>query len=222
MVQEGEEPRIPPFSPLSSASTASNTTVLSWLEPRQQVGLVLGGLLGVHQGHHTMFVHQDIVKAPSLWQECLARYRTDVALGEYDGIREMLKSRGIWPACPPDTMQGVSSSLKAFLIDTLSTNPALNERLAMEVLGNIGVSEPHDAVFPMVSLAEHGGMVLSLRDYLTPPGNNIGLIQGRTVDEPKNLSDGTKELQAQDKDSSMDGSIPGISHRFAHCLPVSP
>ncbi|KAF9215752.1 hypothetical protein BGZ59_000423 [Podila verticillata] len=52
--------------------------------------------------------------------------------------------------------QKVSSTLKAFLIDTLLANPALNERLAKEMLQDMGITEPQDAVFPMVSLAEHG------------------------------------------------------------------
>lgn len=221
-IQEGEKLQIPPFSSLSSTSTGSNTTVLSWLEPRQQVGLVLGGLLGVHQDHHTVFVHQNIAKAPSLWQACLARYMVNVALGEYDGIREMLKSRGIWSACPPAAKQVASSNLKAFLIDTLSTNPALNERLATEVLGDMGVSEPHEAVFPMVSLAEHGGMVLSVRDYLTSPGSNIGPMWDKAVDEPESLFEGTKEMQVRDKDRSMDGTVhqgyPTHSHTVCRYL----
>ncbi|KAG0026874.1 hypothetical protein BGZ81_006049 [Podila clonocystis] len=222
LVQEGEEPRIPPLSSLSSTSMTSNTTVLSWLEPRQQVGLVLGGLLGVHQGHHTVFVHQDIAKAPSIWQTCLARYMTDVALGEYDGIREMLKSRGIWSACSPATTQDVSSNLKAFLIDTLSANPTLNERLATEVLGDMGVSEPHDAVFPMVSLAEHGGMVLSVRDYLTSPECNIGPIQDKMIDKPESLFDGTKEMQSREKDGNKNIFVhegyPTYSHTVCRYL----
>ncbi|KFH68862.1 hypothetical protein MVEG_05666 [Podila verticillata NRRL 6337] len=162
--QVSVEQQVPPLSPSSPKSTASsiphispsNATVLSWLESRQQVGLVLGGLLGVYQGHHTVFIHQDITKVPITWQACVARYSADVALGDYEGVREMLQARGISSASPPSMKQKVSSTLKAFLIDTLLANPALNERLAKEMLQDMGITEPQDAVFPMVSLAEHG------------------------------------------------------------------
>ncbi|KAF8980846.1 hypothetical protein BGZ52_003498, partial [Haplosporangium bisporale] len=83
-------------------------------------------------------------------------YSADVALGDYEGVREMLQARGISSASPPSMKQKVSSTLKAFLIDTLLANPALNERLAKEMLQDMGITEPQDAVFPMVSLAEHG------------------------------------------------------------------
>lgn len=157
---------------------------------------MLGGLLGVYQGHHTVLVHQDITKVPITWQACVARYAADVALGDYEGVREMLQPRGIWSTSPPSMKQRVSSTLKAFLIDTLLANPALNERLAKEVLEDMGITEPQDAVFPMV---------LSMRDYLMSPRRNQGLMHEKTDHASECLFDSTEGMQVQDGKSSIKG-----------------
>ncbi|KAF9371350.1 hypothetical protein CPB97_002025, partial [Podila verticillata] len=70
--------------------------------------------------------------------------------------------------------QRVSSTLKAFLIDTLLANPALNERLAKEVLEDMGITEPQDAVFPMVSLAEHG--VVATGEEASSRASELGVM----------------------------------------------
>lgn len=132
-----------------------------------------------------------------------------MALGDYEGVREMLQPRGIWSESPPSLKQGVSSTLKAFLIDTLLLNPALNKRLATEVLGDMGIAEPQDAVIPMVSLAEHGGMVLSMRDYLMSPRRNRGLIPEKSAHASECLFDSTKGTQVQGEE----GSIKGTAHQ---------
>ncbi|KAF9933672.1 hypothetical protein FBU30_004915 [Linnemannia zychae] len=171
------EPKTPstPTQPGSPPSRRSSTAlpdgkktdvVLSWLEPRQQVGLVLGGLLGVYRGSHTIFIHSGVTDTPGLWAHCAQRYRATTALGDYEGVRELLRFRpteGAKRDVPP------LSCLETFLIDAVMVKPMLDLQFANEFLADLGVPSPQQVVVPMSSLPEHGGMILSMRDYLVFP-----------------------------------------------------
>ncbi|KAF9438250.1 hypothetical protein BGZ76_008983 [Entomortierella beljakovae] len=140
--------------------------VLSWLEPRQQVGLVLGGLLGVYRGSHTVFVHSGVTETPGLWTHCAHRYRVNLALGDYEGVRELLRFRPTEGA--KKDVQPLTS-LETFLVDAIMVKPLLDIQFANEFLSDLGVLAPHNVVVSMSSLPEHGGMILSMRDHLVFP-----------------------------------------------------
>lgn len=50
-------------------------TVMSWLEPRQQSGLVLGAIMGVFCGNFTVFMEAGITAVSGLWAHSVAAYR---------------------------------------------------------------------------------------------------------------------------------------------------
>ncbi|KAG0055757.1 hypothetical protein BGZ83_007482 [Gryganskiella cystojenkinii] len=169
------DPKTPSTPTSATPSRRSSTTlvdgkktdvVLSWLEPRQQVGLVLGGLLGVYRGSHTVFVHSGVTDTPGLWAHCAQRYRVNLALGDYEGVRELLRYR------PTDGSKREAQSLnclETFLIDAVMVKPMIDLQFANEFLADLGVPNPQQVVVPMSSLPEHGGMILSMRDSLVFP-----------------------------------------------------
>ncbi|KAG0004908.1 hypothetical protein BGZ79_007696 [Entomortierella chlamydospora] len=176
-------PNSPPRRSSTTPADARKTdVVLTWLEPRQQVGLVLGGLLGVYRGSHTVFVHSGVTETPGLWAHCAQRYRVTMALGDYEGVRELLRFRpteGAKKEVQPLT------SLETFLIDTVMVKPLLDIQFANEFLSDLGVPSPHSAVVPMSSLPEHGGMILSMRDYLVFPRGADVIDFGFEYDVPR-------------------------------------
>ncbi|KAF9988007.1 hypothetical protein BGZ65_000436 [Modicella reniformis] len=153
-----------PFSK-TIGTTQNVDPMLSWLEPRQQVGLVLGGLLGVYRGNHTVFARSDITETPGAWETCAQRYQITLALGDYEGVREMI--RGLKAQNGEKRCQ--LPILETFLIDTVVVRPILNRRFASEFLAPLHVIQPEKVVVPMCSLPEHGGMILSMRDHLMFP-----------------------------------------------------
>ncbi|KAF9112954.1 hypothetical protein BGX27_002500 [Mortierella sp. AM989] len=186
------EPKTPstpthPTSPTRRSSTTPIDTrktdvVLSWLEPRQQVGLVLGGLLGVYRGSHTIFVHSGVTETPGLWAHCAQRYRITMALGDYEGVRELLRFR------PTEGARKEAQpliSLENFLVDAVMVKPLLDLQFANEFLSDLGVPSPHNAVVPMSSLPEHGGMILSMRDHLVFPRGADVIDFGFEYDIPR-------------------------------------
>ncbi|KAG0203585.1 hypothetical protein BGX28_004188 [Mortierella sp. GBA30] len=186
------DPKVPmtPPHPVSPSRRSSSTTiesrktdvVLSWLEPRQQVGLVLGGLLGVYRGSHTVFIHSGVTDTPGLWAHCAQRYRVTLAMGDYEGVRELLRFR------PTEVAKKEAPSLtclETFLIDAVMVRPLLDLQFANEFLADLGVLSPQQVVVPMSSLPEHGGMVLSMRDHLVFPRGADVIDFGFEYDPPR-------------------------------------
>lgn len=186
---ESKSPSTPTHSASPSRRSSTTTTetrttdaVMSWLEPRQQVGLVLGGLLGVYRGSHTIFVHSGVTETPGLWAHCAQRYRVNLALGDYEGVRELLRFR------PTEGAKKDAPSLtclETFLIDSVMVKPLLDLQFANEFLTDMGVPWPHQVVVPMSSLPEHGGMILSMRDHLVFPKGADVIDFGFEYDIPR-------------------------------------
>ncbi|KAF9939457.1 hypothetical protein BGZ67_009493 [Mortierella alpina] len=179
-----------PTAPVSPSRRASSSViegkktdvVLSWLEPRQQVGLVLGGLLGVYRGSHTVLIHSGVTDTPGLWAHCAQRYRATLALGDYEGVRELLRFR---PTEGAKREAQNLTCLETFLIDAVIIRPLLDLQFANEFLADLGVPSPQQVVVPMSSLPEHGGMILSMRDHLVFPRGADVIDFGFEYDPPR-------------------------------------
>ncbi|RUP37553.1 hypothetical protein BC936DRAFT_138438, partial [Jimgerdemannia flammicorona] len=63
--------------PLANAQSYNHSSdvVVSYIEPRQQVGLILGVLCGVFCGNFTVFVSSSVMDTPAVWVNLLTRYR---------------------------------------------------------------------------------------------------------------------------------------------------
>ncbi|KAF9432479.1 hypothetical protein BGZ76_010766 [Entomortierella beljakovae] len=156
--------------------------VLTWMEPRQQVGLVLGALLGVYRGSHTIFIHSGITETPNLWESCAQRYQATMAVGDYEGVRELMQNLHK----KQDTQSfSLLSSLEKFLIDTVMVQPMVDRQLASEFLSLHGVTDPENVIIPISSLPEHGGMILSMKDNLMFPKGADLIDFGFKYDVPR-------------------------------------
>ncbi|KAF9537836.1 hypothetical protein EC957_007575 [Mortierella hygrophila] len=209
-----------PLSPIPSDLPPSRhqrqelaDVVLSWLEPRQQVGLILGGLLGVYRGSHTVFLHSGVTETAGLWEQCAHRYGATLALGDYQGVHELIQDCPSLSRVAPTPSSPSSScspqenepshleQLEAFLIDTVMIQPQLDADLATKVLGPLGVSCAEQVVVPMSSLSEHGGMILSMRDYLPFPTGAEKLGFGSPFDRNQ---DGQQQKQLRRHSSNSE------------------
>ncbi|KAF7730847.1 hypothetical protein EC973_001365 [Apophysomyces ossiformis] len=146
--------------------------VVSYLEPRQQMGLFLSVLCSVFAGNHTIFTSSSITDTPAAWIYVLSKYKASIALADYTSLRYIAKfvmsnkklvqnfNRKVLPDL---------SALRLLMIETTVVNPELNEYIAENLLRQFGnVDNPLKVVCPVLSLPEHGGSILSFRDFLGP------------------------------------------------------
>ncbi|GBC03878.1 hypothetical protein RclHR1_05380015 [Rhizophagus clarus] len=148
-------------------------TVLSYLEPRQQVGLILGALWGVYCGNTTVYLGSLGPDIPGLWVNCISKYKATIALADYPGLNPIVSSFISDPLATLNFSKKQTpdlSSLRFLFIDTLTIDVQKNQEIIEQFLVPLGAQLPKDVLTPLSSLPEHGGMVLSFGDLLGVQG----------------------------------------------------
>ncbi|KAI8990218.1 hypothetical protein BDB01DRAFT_718224 [Pilobolus umbonatus] len=155
-------------------------TIVSHLEPRQQIGLILTVFHSIYAGNKVIFTTESIADTPSVWIYLLSRYKATMALTTYPALKcisdyfqsHSKEVRSYSKKTPPDL-----SSLQHLLIDANVTNVRLNEYIAEWLLRPLGVAgNPLEVIYPILSLSEYGGMIISMRDSVNHDGMESGQL----------------------------------------------
>ncbi|GAB7345319.1 hypothetical protein MBLNU457_3674t1 [Dothideomycetes sp. NU457] len=144
-------------------------TILSYLDPREGVGMLLGVLFGVYGGHTTVWLEPKTVDTPGLYAHLISRYRTTVMCADYPGLKRTAYNYQQDPMATRNfkkNMEPNFSSVKICLIDTLTVDCEFHEILADRWLRPMRNTRARELVAPMLCLPEHGGMIISMRDWL--------------------------------------------------------
>ncbi|KAI8079707.1 uncharacterized protein B0P05DRAFT_541664 [Gilbertella persicaria] len=148
--------------------------LLTYLDSRQQLGLNLSVLGSIYNGSHTIFANATIMETPAAWIYVLSKYKVTIALAGYPGAfyatkyyqkntKEVLNYS---KKSTPDL-----SALRLLFIDTILVKPDVNEFIANKLLKPLikrMVYNTIDIITPILSLPEHGGVIVSFRDFLGP------------------------------------------------------
>ncbi|KAI8393541.1 uncharacterized protein BYT42DRAFT_488202 [Radiomyces spectabilis] len=174
------------LTPQSKSGRPSADCLVSYLEPRQQIGLVVSVLCTIFSGNHSVFTSASVIDTPAVWIYILSKYKATIALADYPSLKfvthfyqtrtkEVLQySKKIVPDL---------SSLRFLFVDTNVVKPDLDEYIADKLLTPLGNTDnPLEVVCPVISLAEHGGFILSFRDNLGPARLEEYVIQEEKED----------------------------------------
>lgn len=144
-------------------------TIISYLDPRQGIGMIIAILLTVYGGHTTVWHEDRAVETPGLYAHLITKYKASVMATDYSGLKiatynyqqDPMSTRHFKKNSEPNF-----SSVKICLIDTLTLDPEFHEILADRWLRPMRNPRAREIVAPMLCLPEHGGMVISMRDWL--------------------------------------------------------
>ncbi|OQE20182.1 hypothetical protein PENFLA_c017G02621 [Penicillium flavigenum] len=144
-------------------------TIISYLDPRQGIGMILAILFTVYGGHTTVWHEDRAVETPGLYAHLITKYKASVMATDYSGLKiatynyqqDPMSTRHFKKNSEPNF-----SSVKLCLIDTLTLDPEFHEILADRWLRPMRNPRAREIVAPMLCLPEHGGMVISMRDWL--------------------------------------------------------
>ncbi|KAL1963640.1 hypothetical protein VTN77DRAFT_7961 [Rasamsonia byssochlamydoides] len=144
-------------------------TLISYLDPRQSIGMILGVLLTVYGGHTTVWLEARAVETPGLYAHLITKYRATIMAADYPGLKlvaynyqqDPMTTRHFKKNSEPNF-----ASVKLCLIDTLTVDCEFHEILADRWLRPMRNPRAREIVAPMLCLPEHGGMVISVRDWL--------------------------------------------------------
>lgn len=143
--------------------------ILSYLDPRQSIGMILGVLLAVYGGHTMVWMDQKTIDTPGLYAHLITKYKATLMVADYPGLKRTAYNYQSDPMTTRNYKKGVEpnfSSVKLCLIDTLTVDSEFHELLADRWLKPLRNPKAREIVAPMLCLPEHGGMIISARDWL--------------------------------------------------------
>ena len=143
--------------------------LLSYLDPRQSIGLILGLLLTIYGGHTTVWMEARAIETPGLYANMITKYKTTLMVADYPGLKRAAYNYQADPMATRNFMKKFEpnfSTVKLCLIDTLTVDSEFHEILADRWLRPLRNPRAGELVAPMLCLPEHGGMVISVRDWL--------------------------------------------------------
>lgn len=147
----------------------SAETILTYLDPRQSIGMILGVLLNVYGGHTVIYFDQRAIETPGLYANLITKYRSTLMVADYPGLKRAAYNYQEHPMITRNFKKNFEpnfSSVKLCMIDTLTVDPEFHELLADRWLKPLRNPRAREVVAPMLCLPEHGGMVVSMRDWL--------------------------------------------------------
>ncbi|QKX61911.1 uncharacterized protein TRUGW13939_09067 [Talaromyces rugulosus] len=148
---------------------AHGETMFSYLDPRQGIGMILGVLLTVYGGHTTVWLEAQAVETPGLYAHLITKYRATIMAADYPGLKRVAYNYQQDPLTTRHFKKNAEpnfSTVKLCLIDTLTVDSEFHEILADRWLRPMRNPRAREIVAPMLCLPEHGGMVISVRDWL--------------------------------------------------------
>ncbi|GAB1320063.1 hypothetical protein MFIFM68171_10273 [Madurella fahalii] len=148
---------------------ASSEILLSYLDARQGIGMILGVLLTVYGGHTTVWMENKAVEVPGLYAHLITKYKPTLMVADYPGLKRAAYNYQADPMATRNFKKGMEpnfQTVKLCLIDTLTVDSEFNELLADRWFRPLRNKRPREVVAPMLCLPEHGGMVISVRDWL--------------------------------------------------------
>ncbi|PGH28207.1 hypothetical protein AJ80_00097 [Polytolypa hystricis UAMH7299] len=194
-------------APSKSTPRPQGETIISYLDPRQSIGMILGILLTVYGGHTTVWLEARAVETPGLYASLITKYRATIMAADYPGLKraaynyqqDPLTTRNFKKNSEPNF-----ASVKLCLIDTLTVDPEFHEILADRWLRPLRNPRAHELVAPMLCLPEHGGMVIGVRDWLG--GEERMGCPLTHKDEPEEAPEGKKEEEKTEESKATFGS----------------
>ncbi|KAI1926040.1 hypothetical protein LOZ12_000533 [Ophidiomyces ophidiicola] len=159
---DGNETGTPPSKPHSDI-------LMSYLDPRQGIGMILGVLFTVYTGNTTVWLESLAVETPGLYASLITKYRATLLAADYPGLKRAVYNYQQDPMATRNFKKNTEPnfvSLRLCLIDTLTVDSEFHEVLADRWLRPLRNPRARQLVAPMLCLPEHGGMVISLRDWL--------------------------------------------------------
>lgn len=147
----------------------NNEIFITYLDLRQTIGLIFGVLFSIYNQNTTIWCPQESINVPGLLANLITKYKVTIILADYPGLKTVaynyqddpMSTRKFSKKYPIDF-----STIRLCLIDCISVDSEFHEIVADRWLRPLGNSRAWDVLSPILCLPEHGGMIISMRDWL--------------------------------------------------------
>lgn len=147
---------------------------LSTIDVRLSIGLIVGILFTVYLGNMLVWAAPKVMEVQGLHANIILRTRANLLLADFLGLKRVTYDYQLAPNATryfSKTQRVDFSALKWVLINTLTVDGDFVEVLAERYLKPLGCRNVYNAIIPMLTLSEYGGMVVSMRDWIDDTEN---------------------------------------------------
>jgi acyl-CoA synthetase (AMP-forming)/AMP-acid ligase II len=145
----------------------SKNTILSTLDVRNSIGLVISMLFSVYSGNLFIWLHSKVAEVPGLFANIISLYRSSIVLTDYFTLKSVVFN---YQSFPQNTRTFSKrkvdlSCVNWCLIDTCTVDCEFNEILSDRWFKPLGNKHCKRIISPILSLNEQGGVIISMRDW---------------------------------------------------------
>ncbi|ODV77342.1 acetyl-CoA synthetase-like protein [Suhomyces tanzawaensis NRRL Y-17324] len=163
---------------------------LATLDIRFSIGIILGVLFTVYSGNLLIWAPQKVMEIQGLYANIISKCRASLLLADYIGLKRVTYDYQQSPNATryfSKTQRVDFSSVKWVLVNALTIDGEFIEILAQRYLRPLGCQHSENAIIPMLTLSEYGGMVISLRDWIGGK-DKLGIDLSPKEEESNDLS----------------------------------
>ncbi|KAJ4991892.1 hypothetical protein SVAN01_02742 [Stagonosporopsis vannaccii] len=149
--------------------TSPTEVILSYLDPRESAGMILGVLYAVYGGHTTVWLEPPTMDTPGLYAHLITKYKATILIADYPGLKRAAYNYQQDPMATRNYKKNADpnfGSVKICLIDTLTVDCEFHDILGDRWFRPLRNPRGKELIAPMLCLPEHGGMIVSVRDWL--------------------------------------------------------
>lgn len=151
----------------TNKQTRIRNSMLSTLDCRGSIGMITSILYSVYSGNLLVWLHPKTAEIPGLYANMVSTYRISILLSDYDILKTIAYNYQSFPQSTRTfSKKKVDlSSVSWCLIDSPIVDCEFNDVLSDRWFKPLGHPNSRRIISPLLSLPEHGGTIISMRDW---------------------------------------------------------
>lgn len=162
--------------PVGSARR-SRRVFLATIDIRISIGLIMGIMFTIYSGNMLVWAPPKVMDVSGLYANIVSRCRANLLLADFLGLKRVTYDYQQNPNLTRyylKTQRVDFSTIKWVLINALTVDGEFIDVMTERYLKPLGCQHARNAINPILTLSEYGGMVISTRDWLGGT-ENLGL-----------------------------------------------
>lgn len=155
----------------------SRRVFLATIDIRISIGLIMGVMFTIYSGNMLVWAPPKVMEVQGLYANIVSKCRANLLLADFLGLKRVTYDYQQSPNATRyflKTQRVDFSTIKWVLINALTVDGEFIDVLTERYLKPLGCQQARNAINPMLTLSEYGGMVISIRDWLGG-AENLGL-----------------------------------------------
>lgn len=150
---------------------------LATIDIRISIGLIMGIMFTVYSGNMLVWAPPKVMEVQGLYANIVSKCRANLLLADFLGLKRVTYDYQQAPNATRyflKTQKVDFSTIKWVLINALTVDGEFIDVLTERYLKPLGCQHARNAINPMLTLSEYGGMAICTRDWLGG-AENLGL-----------------------------------------------